>query len=112
MLAFFIFKPYIAPVFLAAIIAIVAHPFYKRLLKIFGEKKSIASFVMVFIVLAVVLVPSIFIGMALFDEATSFYGHISSGQANGAGFLVLSKLLLRARLVFLLRKFQSISENI
>ena len=37
-LAFFIFKPYIAPVFLAAIIAIVAHPFYKRLLKIFGEK--------------------------------------------------------------------------
>ena len=70
---------------------------------------------MVFIVLAVVLVPSIFIGMALFfffDEATSFYGHISSGQANGAGFLVLSKLLLRARLVFLLRKFQSISENI
>lgn len=97
MLAFFIFKPYIAPVFLAAIIAIVAHPFYKRLLKIFGEKKSIASFVMVFIVLAVVLVPSIFIGMALFDEATSFYGHISSGQANGAGFFSIVQTFIESK---------------
>ena len=37
-LAFFIFKPYIGPIFLAAIIAIASHPFYKRLLKFFRVK--------------------------------------------------------------------------
>ena len=51
---------------------------------------------MVFIVLAVVLVPSIFIGMALFDEATSFYGHISSGQANGAGFFSIVQTFIES----------------
>ncbi len=85
--AFFIFKPYIGPIFLAAIIAIVFHPFYKGLIKIFGGKNSLASFVAMFAVLAVILVPAIFIGLALFKEATAFYDHISSGQIGSEGFL-------------------------
>ena len=86
-LAFFIFKPYIGPIFLAAIIAIVFHPFYRRLIKFFGGKDSLASFVAMFAVLAVILVPAIFIGMALFKEATVFYNHVSSGQVGSGGFL-------------------------
>ncbi len=86
-LIFFIFKPYLAPIFLAAIIAIVFHPFYKRLLKIFGDKKSLVSLITVLIVLAVILVPSIFIGISLFEEATTFYNHISFGQYETGGFL-------------------------
>lgn len=86
-LAFFIFKPYIAPIFLAAIIAIVFHPFYKRLLKFFKEKKSLASFAAVLIVLGAILIPSIFIGIALYKEATILYFHISSVQAGGEGAL-------------------------
>ncbi len=86
-LVFFIFKPYIAPIFLAAIIAIVCHPFYKRLLKFFGEKKSLTSVVAVLIVLGAILIPSVFIGIALYKEATAFYFHISSAQTSNEGML-------------------------
>ena len=86
-LAFFIFKPYIGSIFLAAIIAIASHPFYKNLLKIFKGKNLAASFAAVFIIIAIILVPAFFIGMALFKEATAFYNNISSGQVGGDGFL-------------------------
>ncbi|MDE2218725.1 MAG: AI-2E family transporter, partial [Patescibacteria group bacterium] len=86
-LTFFIFKPYLAPVFLAAIIAIASHPFYERLLQIFGNKKSSASFVAVFVIIAVILIPSVFIGMSLFGEATNFYNRIPFGQHESGGFL-------------------------
>ena len=71
-LAFFIFKPYIGPIFLAAIIAIAFHPFYRRLIKIFGGNNSLASCLAVFAAVAIILVPAIFIGLALFKEATAF----------------------------------------
>ena len=84
---FFIFKPYIGPIFLAAIIAIASHPFYKRLLKFFRGKNSLTSFAAVFIIIAIILVPAFFIGTALFKEATAFYNHVSSGQVGSEGFL-------------------------
>lgn len=86
-LAFFIFKPYIAPIFLAAIIAIVFNPFYKRLLKFFGDKKSLASVAAVLIILGAVLIPAVFVGIALYKEATDFYFHISSEQTSDEGML-------------------------
>lgn len=86
-LAFFIFKPYIAPIFLAAIIAIVFYPFYKRLLKFFKEKKSLSSFAAVVIVLGAILIPSVFIAIALYKEATTFYFQISSMQVGSEGAL-------------------------
>src|SRR3989344_3517134 len=86
-LAFFIFKPYIAPIFLAAIISIVFYPFYKKLLKFFKEKKSLASFAAVLIVLGAILIPSIFIGIALYREATTFYFNVSSMRAGNEGLL-------------------------
>lgn len=86
-LAFLIFRPYIAPIFLAAIIAIVFHPFYRRLLRFFKEKKTLASLATVAIVLCAILVPAIFIGIALYKEATAFYFHVSSMQAGSEGLL-------------------------
>ena len=111
-LAFFIFKPYIGPIFLAAIIAIASHPFYKKLLKIFGGKNSPASFTAVFIILTIILVPAFFIGMALFKEATAFYNHISFGQIGGEGFLNIATNFLKVKLIFLRRNFLLIWENI
>src|SRR3990167_8987065 len=89
-LAFFIFKPYIGAVFLAAIIAIVSYPLYRRLLKIFEGKSSIASFVAVFAALAVILVPAIFISIATFKEATIFYNNLSFGQIGGERFITMA----------------------
>src|SRR3989344_403999 len=86
-LAFFIFKPYLGPIFLAAIVAIASYPFYKKLLKIFGGKSSVASFFAVLIILAAVLVPAVFISLALFKEATVLYGNMAFWQTGGEDFL-------------------------
>lgn len=86
-LSFFLFKPYIAPIFLAAIMSIVFYPLYKRLLKIFWYKKSLASGSAVMIVFGSILIPSIFIGIALYKEAISFYFQLSSVQGGGEGML-------------------------
>ena len=104
-LAFFIFKSYIGPIFLAAIIAIAFHPFYKRLLKIFRGNNSLSSFFSVFAVLAIILVPAIFIGLALFKEATAFYNHISSGQISGEGFLSAATSFFESKINFLAPEF-------
>ena len=47
----------------------------------------VASFAAVFIIIAIILVPAFFIGLALFKEATAFYDNISSGQVGSEGFL-------------------------
>ena len=104
-LAFFIFKPYIGPIFLAAIIAIASHPFYKRLLKIFGGKSSLTSFIAVFIVLVIILFPAIFIGIAIFKEATVFYNHISSGQIGGGSFLNMATDFFEKKINFFAPEF-------
>ena len=104
-LAFFIFKPYIGPIFLAAIIAIASHPFYKRLLKFFRGKNSLTSFAAVFIIIAIILVPAFFIGTALFKEATAFYNHVSSGQVGSEGFLSAAMNFLKKKSTLLRRNF-------
>ena len=99
-LAFFIFKPYIGPIFLAAIIAIASHPFYKKLLKIFGGKSSLASFFAVLVILAIVLVPAIFIGLALFKETAVFYGNVAFWQTGGEDFLSAAAKFIENKISF------------
>ncbi len=97
-MAFFIFKPYIAPIFLAAIIAIASHPFYKKLLKIFGGKNSLASFFAVLAIFAIVLVPAVFIGMALFKEATILYNNMAFWQTGGEDFLSVATNFMEGKI--------------
>lgn len=86
-MAFFIFKPYLAPIFLAGIIAIASSPLYKKILKIFGGNGSIASFFAIFAILVLVLVPAVLIAVALFKEALAFYGDLSYWQSGSEDFL-------------------------
>ena len=97
-LAFFIFKPYIGPIFLAAIIAIASHPFYKKLLKIFGGKSSLVSFLAVLAIFAIVLVPAVFIGMALFKEATILYNNMTFWQTGGEDFLSVATSFIEGKI--------------
>ena len=97
-LAFFIFKPYIGPIFLAAIIAIASHPFYKKLLKIFGGKSSLVSFLAVLAIFVIVLVPAVFIGMALFKEATILYNNMTFWQTGGEDFLSVATSFIEGKI--------------
>lgn len=82
-IAFFIFKPYIAPIFLAAVLAIVFHPLYEKIRKFFGVNESVASLTTVVIILAAILIPSVFFGAAIFNESVVFYDYLS--QQSDAG---------------------------
>lgn len=86
-LAFFIFKPYLAPIFLAGIIAIASTPLYKKIFKVFGGNGSVASFFAIFAILILVLVPTTFIAVALFKESVSFYNNLSYWQSGSEDFL-------------------------
>jgi len=97
-LAFFIFKPYIGPIFLAAIIAIASHPFYKKLLRIFGGKSSLVSFLAVLAIFVIVLVPAVFIGMALFKEATILYNNMTFWQTGGEDFLSVATSFIEGKI--------------
>lgn len=86
-LAFFIFKPYLVPIFLAGIIAIAFNSLYKKILKIFGGNGSVASFFAVLAIIAIILVPAFFIVTTLFKEATGLYNNLSYWQNGGEDFL-------------------------
>ena len=104
-LAFFIFKPYIGSIFLAAIIAIASHPFYKNLLKIFRGKNFTASFAGGLHNYRDYFSSGVFVGMALFKEATAFYNNISSGQTGSEGFLSAITSFFESKINFLRRNF-------
>ena len=81
-LSFFIFKPFLAEIFLAIVLAIVAYPLYKKVQHIIPHE-STASFVTTTIVLLLVVVPISFIGTLVVKEAVSF---TTSFNLEGAKF--------------------------
>lgn len=97
-LVFFIFKPFLGPIFLAIIIAIASYPIYRKLNVIFGGKKAFASFLTVLMILVVFLLPAIFTGLALFKEAAIFYNNITSEPTAHNGFLANIKGLLENKI--------------
>lgn len=80
-LAFFILQPFLAPLALAIIFAVVLQPIYRDLAKRFGGRTSLASLATVVLFALLVLVPLSFIGVQLVDQASGLYTSISSGDA-------------------------------
>jgi len=71
LLTFFIFKPYLSALFLAIVFALLFDPIYEFLLRKikFKSKKTIASLITVFVMMLTILVPLIFFGSLIFQEA-------------------------------------------
>jgi predicted PurR-regulated permease PerM len=78
----FIFKPFLSPLILAISFAVVFQPLYKRILKRFKGRKSIASLVTLLVIILVVLVPLAFLGTLLFSEARDLY--IATTEGGGS----------------------------
>jgi predicted PurR-regulated permease PerM len=86
LLAFNIMSPYITPLFLAAVLAVMFQPVYLRLSKFMKGKKSWAAFTTVLLVLVIILVPLFFIATLLFDEVFTLYSSLTTG---GSGLILL-----------------------
>ena len=56
--AFFgIIKPFLVSIFLAALFAALFHPLYERILKVTGNRSSLASFITILLVCCFVFIP-------------------------------------------------------
>lgn len=79
-LAFFILRPFLAPLVLAMVFATVFHPLYSFILRKSGGKRaSLSSLATVLVVAACVLVPLAFLGTRLVVEAEQLYVSLADG---------------------------------
>ena len=72
-LTYLILIPFASPILWAAILVVVFQPVYRRLLYRLGGKSGLTALLLTITVIAAVMVPAIFCGWVLTQEAVSFY---------------------------------------
>lgn len=84
LLAYLIFSPFLAPLALAAVFAVVLQPMHKAILRKFGNRESLASLATVAVAIVCILVPLGLIGTQILGEAGQVYNSLAeSGSQNG-----------------------------
>lgn len=87
-LAFFVFRPYLEPLALAAICAVLFYPVYAFLLtKV--RRADVAAGLSVLCAILLIAVPLSFLGVLLFNEAQNAGEHLHAGTAGGASAMLL-----------------------
>jgi predicted PurR-regulated permease PerM len=76
----YIFYPYLSAIVLAISLAVLFHPVYLFILKYVPKHSSIAAIFTVFSALVIILMPLIFFGFRIFQEAQGLYMHFTSGN--------------------------------
>lgn len=76
LLAFGIMSPYITALFLAGVLAIVFRPVYARIHRLCKKSETLAAFLTVLTVLAVILAPLSILSMVLFQEVVNVYENL------------------------------------
>lgn len=76
----FIFFPYLDAIVLGITLTILFHPVYKFIRKLMPRWESLASFITVIISIIVILVPLIFFGLRIFEEAQGLYIQFAVGN--------------------------------
>ncbi len=81
-LTFFVFLSFITTLIVSSTVAVVVYPFHKKILKVCRGNKAVASFISIFILTVVILIPLFFITLDVFNEAKGAYAHLTT-QGNG-----------------------------
>lgn len=87
-LAFFVFRPYLEPLALAAIFAVLFYPVYEFLFKKI-HLEGLSAALCVLIAMLVIAVPLSFLGVMLFEEAQSASEHLRAGAGGGVSNMFL-----------------------
>ncbi len=77
-LTFFIFKPFLAPLILAATFAVIFQPIYKRLSGLIPGYPSLTALLGVMAIALLVLIPLTFFGFQIFQEAKILFHSLSN----------------------------------
>ena len=81
-LLFFVFRPFLSILVLAAVLSILFHPLNERLTKFFHGKKSLTACLLVIVAFVFLIIPVIFFGIQIFAQAQSFFSltQVDQGQ--------------------------------
>lgn len=91
-LALLVFIPFGTYVLMGAFIAYLAWPAYDRLRRRLEGHDRIAAFLVLLLVTAIVIVPLLYIGLVIFQEATRFATSFAMGEIQTAIETVVSQL--------------------
>ena len=80
-----VLKPFLAPLALAAIFAVILRPIFNRLIGYAGRRRSVAAFITLLIALVCILVPLGLVVGQIVVEAGNLYTSLSSGS--GVSFI-------------------------
>lgn len=79
LLTFFILKPYLSALFLAAVFTIAFHPLYAKLLALTGGRAGFSAILTVLALVLIIIIPVFFFGFFIFRDAQDFYRGLSNG---------------------------------
>lgn len=78
-----ILSPFITVLMTAVVLTVVFYPIYKKVLKIFNGRESLASFVSCFLVLIIIIIPVAIFVVLISTQAFETYDMISSELSTG-----------------------------
>ena len=84
-LLFYVFKPFLTALVLAAIFAVTFHPAYEYFLRKIKLKSSdtLAALSIVFIILIVIVIPLLFLGFHFISDIQDLYLEVNAGSGGG-----------------------------
>jgi len=77
---FFIFKPYLAVIFISAVFTVAFYPLYERLTEKLAGRKNLASLTTTFIIFIFIIIPITILSGLLLKEAVGLYTQVSLGE--------------------------------
>lgn len=82
-LVYFIAKPFLGPLILAAVFAFLFQSIYKKFLSIFKKRENLAAFFTTITAIILVLLPILFLGTQIFKESSQLYQSLVHGGGDG-----------------------------
>lgn len=85
-LAFFIFRPFLYALALAAVSAVVFQPLYQKIIGYARGRRGLAALVTILIIIIFIFAPLIFLGTQIFQEARQLYAVLAENNNKDAVF--------------------------
>ena len=79
-LTFFVFRPFLHVLVLAAVLSVLFHPLYTKLIGPFRGGRSVSTCLVVVIALVFLIIPVSFFGLQIFAQAQNFFSLSQAGQ--------------------------------
>lgn len=84
-LVYFIAKPFLGALILAAVFAFLFQPIYKKFLGIFKGRESLSTFATTLVAVILVLLPVTFLGTQIFQESSQLYESLINEEGRSVG---------------------------